>query len=200
MVDLPNIKIIGLTGMSGAGKSTVRGEFAVNGFYIIDCDFLAFLTAQSEDFLGELKCRFPENLFNPDGTLDRRKTAALIFSDKEKLRLYNMIIFPYIFYAVIDLIKRESRNIILDAPTLFESGLDMICTDIVGVVADRDICAERITARDNITKSDALNRLASQHGREFFEKHCDYIIENNGSIEELEDKIYLLPEQLRGSL
>lgn len=179
MVNLPNIRIIGLTGMSGAGKSTISGLFALNGFKIINCDRIAWKTAQNPAFLEELQSRFPERLLNEDGTLDRAKTAETIFSDSAKLELYDRIIFPYIVYEAAREMRTD-KDAVLDAPTLFESGMDMLCTDIVGVIANSEVCAERITERDGISLDSARARLASQHSEDFFRERCGIIIENNG--------------------
>ena len=200
MLNLPDIKIIGLTGISGAGKSTARGVFAERGFFLIDCDCLAKSAADNRDFLGELQRRFPGNVLNEDGTLNRAATAKAIFNDVGRRRLYNQIIFPYIVYSVIRLVKRADADIMLDAPTLFESGLDMICEKTVGVIADRELCADRITRRDGITRELALERLSAQRDGEFFRVRCDYIIENNGGLSELEQNARIICEQLKGAL
>ena len=88
----------------------------------------------------------------------------------------------------------------LDAPTLFESGLDMICEKTVGVIADRELCADRITRRDGIPRELALERLSAQRDGEFFRVRCDYIIENNGGLSELEQNARIICEQLKGAL
>lgn len=200
MVNLPNIMITGLTGMSGAGKSTVCEVFARRGFYVIDCDEIARETARDGDFLRELQSRFPEKLLREDGSLDRELTAKAIFNDGEKLVLYNRIIFPYIVYGIMQEIKAAGRDVILDAPTLFDSGLDMICSNVVGVTADREKCAERITDRDGITREMALERLSAQRGEEFFRERCGYIIENNGAPAELYENAERITDKLKGKL
>jgi len=194
MINLPNIKITGLTGMSGAGKSTVRDVFHECGFYVIDCD-VAARKAVCPAFLNEVRERIsPELVIN--GTLDRKKTAALIFTDENVRRRYNAIIYPYIIYIVLDGIKRAGRDVLLDAPTLFESGLDMVCGKIISVCADKRLCEERITRRDGITPEQARERLASQHGEDFFRARSDYIIDNNGGEEELSEAARRLAERL----
>lgn len=197
MVNLPNIMIIGLTGQSGAGKSTVCRVFAESGFDIINCDVIARKTAENRLFLGEISQRFSENLLNSDGTLNRAATAKLIFTDEEKRGLYQRIIFPYIVNGIIREIKSAKSNVLLDAPTLFEAKLEMVCDKIVSVTADTDKCAERIIKRDKITPEQARERLSSQHGAEFFKERSDFNIENNGTLEALISSAKQLTEKLR---
>lgn len=197
MVNLPNIMIIGLTGQSGAGKSTVCRVFAESGFDIINCDVIAWKTAENRLFLGEISQRFSENLLNSDGTLNRAATAKLIFTDEEKRGLYQRIIFPYIVNGIIREIKSAKSNVLLDAPTLFEAKLEMVCDKIVSVTADTDKCAERIIKRDKITPEQARERLSSQHGAEFFKERSDFNIENNGTLEALISSAKQLTEKLR---
>ncbi len=169
--------------MSGAGKSTVRNVFSECGFYVIDCDAAA-RKAVCPAFLKEVREKISPELVK-NGALDRKKTAALIFTDENVRRRYNAIIYPYIIYIVLDGIKCAGRDVILDAPTLFESGLDMVCEEIVSVCADRRLCEERIMLRDGITPEQARERLSSQHGEDFFRERSDFIIDNNGGEEEL---------------
>ena len=198
MVNLPNIMIIGLTGQSGAGKSTVCKVFAESGFDIIDCDVIARKTAENSRFLGEISQRISENLLNSDGTLNRTATAKLIFTDEEKRAQYQRIIFPYIINKIMCAIKSAKSNVLLDAPTLFESGLEMVCNKIVSVTANTDKCAERIMERDKITSGQAHERLFSQHSAEFFKERSDYNIENNGTLRELIDRTAEIIDKMKG--
>lgn len=200
MVNLQNIIITGLTGMSGAGKSTVSRTFEAAGFNVIDCDVIARRTAENRAFLSELRERFPDSPIKADGTLDRALTAKEIFTDGAKRRLYNGIIFPYIVYGIISEIKSKSGAVVLDAPTLFDSGLDMICAKTVGVIARSELCAERITKRDGITRDMALKRLSAQRGGEFFRERCDYIIENNGELSDITESAVKIADKLKGTL
>ena len=133
--------IIGLTGQSGAGKSTVSKVLAMQaGFAVIDCDGVAReVTADGSLCNMEIGRHFPEMVLQ-GFVLDRQKTAQIVFSDKNKLREYESIIYPYITQNVNELISLYSANgyqaIILDAPTLFEAGMDSICDMVIGVIAD----------------------------------------------------------------
>ena len=178
--------IVGLTGMSGAGKSTVCSVFADNGFEIIDCDKCAReVTQPGRPALPELSERLSPELIRPDGTLDRRRTAELIFNDPEKRWLFNKIIYPYITYNILGKLRQGGKCVLLDAPTLFEARLELLCDKIISVTANNSLCAERITKRDNIPLSLAQARLNSQHSAEFYCERSDICIENNGSREQL---------------
>ena len=192
------IRIIGLTGQSGAGKSTVRGVFEQNGFAVIDCDEAARKIASKSAFLNEVSERFGKDILNADGTLDRVKTASIIYNDKEKYAEYCGIIFPYITYDIMRQIERSDKDVLLDAPTLFEAGIDGLCTEIISVTADIGLCAERISKRDKITLEKAKERLSSQHGADFFREHSDFVIENNGSQKELYDKAQAIIGKMKG--
>ena len=126
-----------------------------------------------------------------DGTLDRKKLAEIVFSDSDKLSIYENIIFPYIISSIkekIDMYKKEMYNyILLDAPTLFESKANKLCDIIVSVIADRKIRLERILKRDLITLCEAESRLNSQKNDDFYTGKSDYVIKNNGSLSELEN-------------
>lgn len=196
MVDLPNIMIIGLTGQSGAGKSTVCRVFAESGFRIIDCDAIARKTADNTCFLDEISRRFTEELVTPEGNLNRRAVAKLIFTDNEKRERYQRIIFPYIVNEIMREIVRGG-DVLIDAPTLFEAKLDMLCDKIVSVTANLDKCAERIIKRDKLLPKQAYERLSSQHSAEFFKQRSDYIIENNGTLEELVSSAKQITEKLK---
>ena len=179
MLNLPNISITGLTGMSGAGKSTAAKIFSQRGFTIVDCDKIARKTADNPLFLNELSQRFEEKMLNDDGTLNRKKTAEVVFSDKKKNAKYFGVIFPYITYEIMRIVGNAKCEILLDAPTLFEAKMDMLCENIVSVVADEKICVKRIALRDNISENQAKSRLSAQNNEQFFRAHSDFLIENN---------------------
>ncbi|MGN1422096.1 MAG: dephospho-CoA kinase, partial [Oscillospiraceae bacterium] len=185
MLTLSENRIIGLTGMSGAGKSTVARVFADNGFTVVDCDECAREAAACKGFLDELARRFTPEVIDPDGTLNRRKTAALIFAKAENKARYERIIYPYITHIIIERVRAARGDVLLDAPTLFEARLDWLCDSIVSVCAEKQACARRICARDGLDPEQAAARLSAQHDAAFFRERSDRCIENNGSREEL---------------
>ena len=173
--------VAGLTGMSGAGKSFACGVFAEKGFSVIDCDNVSReVTARGEPALDEISRCFGAEYINDDGTLDRRKLGALVFSDAKKLKKLEDILYPYITYSIISACVGHDM-VLLDAPTLFESGADFLCDVIIGVTADRELCIGRITERDGIDRVQAENRLSSQHGEDYYKSRSYICLSNNGS-------------------
>ena len=189
-------KVIGLTGQTGAGKSVVRTFLEEKGIPCVDCDLVAReVTAVDSPALMALCEVFSTDILTPEKALDRKKLGSIVFSDKEKLNLLNKTIFPFI----IDEIKRKISEcegvVVLDAPTLFESGCDKLCSLKIAIVADQDVRLERIVSRDGISKEDAKKRIDSQLSEEFFRENCDVVVENNGDINLLEKTIEKLVEE-----
>lgn len=176
----------------------MRHVFEENGFDVIDCDVVARKIASKSAFLKEISERFGKDILNFDGTLDRVKTAAMIYNDKAKYAEYCGIIFPYITYDIMRQIEHFDKDVLLDAPTLFEAGIDGLCTEIISVIADIGLCAERISKRDKITLEKAKERLSSQHGADFFREYSDFVIENNGSEKELYEKAQRIIDKMKG--
>ena len=201
MNSLDGVMIVGLTGQTGAGKSTVSRVFADNGFAVINADSIARLVVEKgSKCLDEISDYFGSGILNPDSTLNRKALAKVVFTDRCKLDSLNTIIYPYITGEILRQIKRFSENgeklILLDAPTLFESHADDFCEIIISVLAEPETRKLRIIERDGITSQQAENRMNSQLDAEFFISHSDYIIDNDDSIEnvnaisrEVSDKI-----------
>ncbi len=189
-----DICIIGLTGMSGAGKTTACEAFAGCGVDIINCDMVARVVVEKgKPALKELAAYFGDEIILPDGNLDRKKIGNLIFSDEAARLAFNDIIYPFISYEMIicavKYIKDGSEYVLLDAPTLFESGTDTFCDIIVSVVAEQEDSIRRIMERDNLSREEAENRLSSQHSADFYREKSDFCVVNNGTMEELKEKI-----------
>lgn len=177
-------RVIGLTGQSGAGKTTVSRVFSQNGFAVIDADIISReVTEKGQPCLTELSEAFGSDIINSDGTLNRKCLGSIVFSDREKLRQLNGIIYPYIIYRIISRIDELSEDgrelILLDAPTLFEANADDLCDLIISVTADESIRMSRIITRDNITPEAAKKRFESQYSEHFFVNHSDFVIINN---------------------
>ena len=189
--------VIGLTGHTGAGKTTACKVFAENGFLIVDCDKLAH-NVLDNDCKDELVSAFSSDILTDDKKIDRPKLAQIVFSNKDKLDILNHISHRAITKRIKDIIAdNQNRIIVLDAPTLFEANADTLCNVIVAISARDDILLSRIMKRDGITLEKAKMRLSNQKSRDFFIKNCDYFIENNETEQALCDKISLLIPNLK---
>ncbi|MBQ3915361.1 MAG: dephospho-CoA kinase [Ruminococcus sp.] len=187
MSSVDGIMVVGLTGQTGAGKSTVSKIFAEHGFEVINADMVARKVVEvGKPCLAEIAELFGSSVINDDGSLNRRALGQIVFCNKTKLETLNSVIYPYITAEILDMIQRFSKEgrklILLDAPTLFESHSDDFCDIIISVLAEPEIRLKRITERDGISEADAKNRMDSQLSSEFFISRSDYIIENNHSI------------------
>ncbi|MGN0656216.1 MAG: dephospho-CoA kinase [Ruminiclostridium sp.] len=193
--------IVGLTGMSGAGKTTACEAFREAGFAVIDCDRAAReVVEKGRPALKVIVSAFSPEILNSDGTLNRRKFGNIIFSDSEKRQLLNGIIYPYISYTIISeicgFLGGGEKHILVDAPTLFESGTDSLCDLVVSVVANEKLCLSRIMFRDSLTDEQAKNRLSSQYPADFYREKSAYCVENTGTQEQLREKILAIAAEI----
>lgn len=171
--------VIGLTGPTGAGKSSVAVEAERLGFKVIDCDKLArkAVLVGTDGYKALLEA-FGTEILAEDKAINRRELARKAFSSRESTELLNKTLLPHI----VILVKQEMTGdkILLDAPTLFESGINTMCDFTVAVLAERAVRLSRITARDGIDKAAAELRINAGKGDEFYKSRADYIIYNNG--------------------
>ena len=174
--------LIGLTGMSGAGKSTVAALLGKKGFRIIDCDALVHSLYEDIRYIRLVGDAFGEEYISA-GAVDRKKLGTLVFSDAEALKKLNETVSPFIMKAVTERIEEaraDGISTVLDAPLLFEYGLEAYCDCVIGVTADTGTAVKRLCSRDSRSEAEIRARLLSQHDARFFKEHCDYILENNG--------------------
>ena len=194
------MKIIGLTGGSGAGKSVVAAELKKLGAGIVDADAIyRKLCDENLDMLLELQKAFGD-ILTIDKKLDREKLAGIVFSDSNKLKKLNEITIFYIKKASDEKFKalkdKGIKIAIYDAPTLFQTGTDSICDGVIGIIADRNIRIERIIKRDNISEKAAIARIDAQPDDKFYYDRCQYIIKNNVSHETLKNQVKQLWQRL----
>lgn len=190
MNSLDGVMVVGLTGQTGAGKSTVSRVFVDGGFYLIDADAISrMVVRRGSHCLADLRECFSDVILRPDGELDRHVLATIAFSDHHKLEMLNTIMYPYIMGEILRMIHRSSHQghklILLDAPTLFESRADDFCDVIVAVVADPQTRKLRIMQRDSLSEMAAIQRMQVQLSDTFFREHSDTVLENNGSLPQL---------------
>ena len=186
------MKIIGITGSSGSGKSTVceilNEKYNVK---IIDADKIAkeLLTSGTE-YYNDVISKFGREITDDVGEIDRKKLADLIYNDDKKREMLNNSTFHYVVKKIKLRAKEiNSVDIIIDAPLLFESKLDDICNFTIGVIAKESVQIERIIKRDSISKEQACKRLKAQQTNDFYMSKCTEIIENNNEYIETEKQI-----------
>lgn len=195
------MKIYGLTGGSGAGKSAAAALLVQRGFGWVDADAVyRSLCVPGSALIHALHLAFGD-ILTPEGALDRPKLAKVVFSDPARLEQLNDITRPYIWQAsqqAFDrLAEQGTLRILYDAPTLFQAGLDGACDAVIGVIARREIRIQRIMQRDGLTETAAAARIDAQPDSAFYRTKCDFVLENNGSLEELEGQIEILCSKLR---
>lgn len=183
--------IVGLTGPTGSGKSTVAKFLEDMDFVILDYDKISRDTStKGSPCLLELTKEFGDEILDSYGELQRKLLGKIVFSDSKKLETLNRITHKYILKESDRIISENyGRNIVLDAPLLFEADLDKKCDFVIGVVAPEELRIDRICKRDSIDKSIAMARISNQHSEEFFRKYCDYIIENTKDAEYVKNQI-----------
>ncbi len=185
--------ILGITGSSGAGKSTVCEilERKYNS-QTINADKIAKqLSKQGTSYLQEIVQNFGNDILLQNGELDRKKLANIIYSNSDKRDELNNITFKYIKNEIKDQITKSENNIIaIDAPLLLEANLQEICDKTIAVISeDRDLQIQRIIKRDSIDKEHAIARLNAQHPNEFYIQNCDDTLINDETLEQQIEKL-----------
>ncbi len=177
------MKIIGITGLTGAGKGTVAQRLTAYGCYHIDADKVAReVINNSENVKKQLQNRFGEDIIDKDGKICRPILAQRAFADKESTDALNAITHPAVTDKIKEIISEKENDdykaVIIDAIALFESGEDELCDFTVAVVAPMEIRLERIINRDNLTLEKAMERINAQKDESFFTKQADFILWN----------------------
>ena len=186
--------IVGLTGQTGAGKSTVAAMLERFGYSIVDADKVARLvTGKGSPVMKLLTDAFGEDIVDEDGSLRRDLLAARAFSSPENTRKLNDITHPEICRLIMKTVEGRFfmgyEGVIVDAPQLFESGLASKCTLVLSVTAREDIRLRRIMERDGVSEAEARLRMQAQLPESFFREHSDIILENNGTPESLHEQV-----------
>ena len=187
------MRIIGVTGPSGAGKGAVSGYMmATHGFKVIDADkvYHDIISAPTE-CVRELADNFGSGILCENGSIDRKALSKLVFGEenKEKLLLLNKITHKYVISEINKLLSNYAdlgvEVCVIDAPLLIEAGIDKNCDLVFAVTADRETRATRIATRDGIDYESAVLRINSQKPDSFYSDACDFLLINDMQLNEL---------------
>ena len=177
--------VLGITGGTGAGKTSALRVLEKLGAYIIDCDALYHeLLDPGQPIYRAIMENFGEEFFTETGALDRKKLGNIVFSDPEELARLNTLIFRHLGAEIENRVEEQK---LLDARCVAVDGITIIqarqagrlhCDCVVGVIAPEEIRLQRIMNRDNISEEYAQKRIDAQEPNSFYLDHCDVIVEN----------------------
>ena len=193
----PRGLILGITGGTGCGKTTLLKAFENLGGFVEDCDWIYhMLLREDNSLLAAIENRFPGCVTN--GKLDRKQLAGIVFSDPTSLKDLNAITHGAVKQEVLRRLESVPSGVpvAIDAIGLFEGGLGELCDVTVAVTAPLEDRVRRLIARDNITREQALQRINAQKPESYFRENCDHILENNGSKEDFEEKCFAFLKNL----
>jgi len=186
------MRIIGITGPTGAGKTTALNVLEELGGAVIDCDAVYHDLLASDIALQSELCQTFGDILDAEKQIDRKKLGAIVFHDPAKLALLNQITQEAICTKVRTLINYAGNvpAIAIDAIALLESPLRELCDTTVAVIAPQEIRVARIMAREGISKDYAWSRVRAQKPDEYFIQHCEHIFVNDcASREEFADQV-----------
>ena len=179
--------ILGITGGTGCGKTTLLNVIRDYGGLVLDCDEIYHQLLESDtSLLAALKKRFPAAF--PDGCFARKELGRMVFADPAALADLNAITHSAVRREVERRLEAGPELAAIDAIGLFESGLNRLCDLTVAVTAPRAARIERLMCRDGISAAYAESRIRAQHNEDWFREHCDFVLENSGTQEEFHKK------------
>lgn len=181
------MKIIGLTGGIGTGKSTVSAYLAQKGCRLIDADKISHqMTEPGSPCLLEIREAFGAEFFLGDGSLDRKKLGRLVFADAEKKAQLEEIITRRVIEKTLQLVQmyrqQQEKLVVIDAPLLFECGMQRYTDETWLVVCRSEKRIARIVARDGLTPEEIEARIANQMPEAQKETLADHVIDNSGEL------------------
>ena len=187
--------ILGITGGTGCGKTTLLKEIEHRGGLVLDCDAVYHeLLTRDDALLNAIEARFPGVVV--DKKLERKRLGAIVFADEQALLDLNAITHGAIRAEIVRRLAEKPTLAAIDAIALFEGGLAELCDTTVAVCAPEEARVERLMARDHISREYAQNRIRAQKPEHWFRQMCDHTLYNDGSRAEFEEKCRAFLEEL----
>ena len=189
--------VIGLIGGIGSGKSSVSAILQSLGIEIIDADKVGHeaYTPNSEGWKKVISV-FGQDIVGPENEIDRKKLGGIVFSDPSEMEKLNKLMHPIIHNLVEEKIKLLSNQgvkvVVLEAAILIEANWQDLTDEIWLAKSNQEVVIERVQLRNNFTREEIIKRIQSQMSNDEREKHSDIVIDNNGTIEQLEEKVKTL--------
>jgi dephospho-CoA kinase len=194
------MKIIGLTGGIGSGKSTVAQILSKLGAVILEADKLGHEVLQSTEAKREIVSAFGEGVLAADGTIDRKKLSAKVFGNPGALNTLNNIVHPRMYQKTVSKFDEYRRSgtevVVLDAPLLIEAGITSLVDEIWVTYAPEATMLERIRKRSGLSSEETLARIRAQLTQDKRREYADIIIDTDCSLEELEQKVKIIWDDL----
>lgn len=195
------MKTLGITGGVGTGKSTVSKLFGeLFGIKIIDADKLSREAADSKEVLDKIAKTFGKE-YVKDGKMDRAAMGKLVFQNEKMREKLNNIIHPVVhknYYKLRDQYMKDGEEfIVYDCPLLIEAGLIADVDDIIVVYLEKSEAVKRVMQRNNLSEKDALNMINAQMDIDEKTEYADYIIYNDGTLEDLKEAVISLFEEIK---
>ena len=194
------MRVIGLTGNSGAGKSLVASILKASGLPVIDADAVYHeLLQKGGACTDELAKAFGKKILDKNGCVDRRALSLAVFGKPETealLHTLNNITHKYVMSEIEKMLQAYkldgARYAVLDAPLLFEANAHLLCDLVIGVVAKEQTRMARIVKRDGLSEEAAKRRLAAQKSDAFYRERCDHILKNDTDEAALREDLFAL--------
>tara|TARA_B100001250_G_scaffold300075_2_gene261723 strand:- start:1561 stop:2169 length:609 start_codon:yes stop_codon:yes gene_type:complete len=202
MVSSSEPLVIGVTGAMGSGKSTVSGFFEEWGSQLVDADLVAHEFIQKPEILSGIERRFGAGFIQNTGEIRRSALADVVFNSRKSLDVYYGIIkepLTILLGQKIEEAKHSNKVVVFDAPLLFEWELVEWVDSVVSVYAEREICIKRVMDRNLLSRSKIEDRISLQLDPKIKQSRADYIIENEGSIDDLGKRTKVVWESLQAN-
>ena len=179
--------ILGITGGTGCGKTTLLRQIEALGGVVLDCDAIYHGLLQTDQaMLQQIEDRFPGTV--EQGCLNRKKLGTIVFADAAALQDLNRITHSAVKAEVLRILEDKPALAAIDAIGLFEGDLAPICDITVAVTAPKEDRVRRLMARDGISEEYARSRIAAQHDESWFRERCTVCLENDGTQADFQKK------------